>query len=143
MLRYLDPTRRAGDDSLVAFPQAPILFTYLGQLEQLSGPSSLYGGPPEPAPGIRSPRQRRTHLLDIVAYVSRGRLTVESSFFGVPGVDESIGCLMCRVEEALTMLIRHCSADGVGGLTPDDVPQLDVDQHALDALLDEIDALER
>ncbi|WP_423760151.1 condensation domain-containing protein [Burkholderia sp. NLJ2] len=143
VLRYLDPTPRAGDDSLVSFPQAPILFTYLGQLEQLSGPSSLYGGPPEPAPGIRSPRQRRTHLLDIVAYVSRGRLTVESSFFGVPGVDESIGCLMCRVEEALTMLIRHCSADGVGGLTPDDVPQLDVDQHALDALLDEIDALER
>ncbi|WP_175886743.1 condensation domain-containing protein [Burkholderia sp. BCC0044] len=144
VLRYLDAKQQAGDDALASFPRAPILFTYLGQLEQLSGPSSpLYGGPPEPAPGIRSPRQRRTHLLDIVAYVSRGRLTVESSFFGVPGVDESVGCLMCRVEEALTMLIRHCSADGVGSLTPDDVPQLDVDQDALDALLEEIDALER
>lgn len=144
VLRYLDTKPQAGADALTSFPRAPILFTYLGQLEQLSGPSSpLYGGPPEPAPGIRSPRQRRTHLLDVVAYVSRGRLTVESSFFGVPGVDESIGCLMCRVEEALTMLIRHCSADGVGGLTPDDVPQLDVDQDALDALLEEIDALER
>ncbi|WP_185723077.1 condensation domain-containing protein [Burkholderia anthina] len=144
VLRYLDTKPQAGDEALTSFPRAPILFTYLGQLEQLSGPSSpLYGGPPEPAPGIRSPRQRRTHLLDIVAYVSRGRLTVEAGFFGVPGVDESIGCLMCRVEEALTKLIRHCSADGAGGLTPDDVPQLDVDQDALDALLNEIDALER
>ncbi|VWD61770.1 nonribosomal peptide synthase [Burkholderia lata] len=143
VLRYLDTKSQAGDDTLTSLPRAPILFTYLGQLEQLSGSSSLYSGSPEPAPGIRSPRQRRTHLLDVVAYVSRGRLTVESSFFGVPGVDESIGCLMCRVEEALTLLIRHCSADGIGDLTPDDVPQLDVDQDALDALLDEIDALER
>ncbi|MCM2493680.1 condensation domain-containing protein [Burkholderia glumae] len=142
VLRYLD-ARTPEDDALAAFPAAPVLFTYLGQLEQLAGQSPLYGGAPEPAPGIRSPRQRRTHLLDMVAYVSRGRLTIESSFFGVPGVDESIGCLMSRVEEALTTLIRHCSADGAGGLTPDDVPHLDVDQDDLDALLDEIDALDR
>ncbi|WP_241014566.1 condensation domain-containing protein [Burkholderia sp. Ac-20379] len=136
-LRYLD-----GDATLAALPAAPILFTYLGQLEQMAGNPDFYRGTLEAAPGIRSPRQRRTHLLDIVAYVAGGRLILDASFHGAPGVDESIGCLMCHVEARLRALIDHCDAAPDGGMTPSDVPQLDVDQDELDAVLAEIDALE-
>ncbi|KAA1003859.1 AMP-binding protein [Paraburkholderia panacisoli] len=147
VLRYLDAPLRESRDldqpSLASLPNSPVLFTYLGQLDQMVGSSTFYGEALKPALGIRSPRQRRTHLLDVCAYIADGRLTIESSFHGMPGVDESIGCLMGRVNDALTMLIRHCCTEGAGGLTPSDVPQIDVDQDGLDELLDEIEALER
>ncbi|HJV64064.1 MAG TPA: condensation domain-containing protein [Albitalea sp.] len=140
-LRYLadadDPTRQV----LAALPPSPVLFTYLGQLDQMVGASGLYAGTVEPAPGIRSPRQRRTHLLDVCAYVSQGRLTIECGFDGAAAVEDSIGCLMQRIEEALIALLRHCCSDGAGGLTPSDVPDIDIDQDGLDALLDEVAAL--
>ncbi|NIF50918.1 condensation domain-containing protein [Burkholderia sp. Ax-1724] len=146
-LRYLEAPRsesQGTDEALLAsLPNSPILFTYLGQLDQIAGSSAFYGEVLKPAPGIRSARQRRTHLLDVTAYIADGRLTIESGFHGAPGIDESIGCLMCRVSDALTMLIRHCCTEGAGGLTPSDVPQLDVNQDGLDELLDEIEALER
>jgi non-ribosomal peptide synthase protein (TIGR01720 family) len=144
-LRYLEAPRAdsGGTASLNSLPNSPVLFTYLGQLDQIAGASTFFGEALRPAPGIRSARQRRTHLLDVTAYIADGRLTIESSFHGAPGVDESIGCLMCRVSDALTTLIRHCCTEGAGGLTPSDVPQLDVSQDGLDELLDEIEALER
>jgi hypothetical protein len=45
---------------------------------------------------------------------------------------------MQHVEEALTRLLRHCCGAGAGGLTPSDVPQIDIDQQGLDALLEEV-----
>jgi non-ribosomal peptide synthase protein (TIGR01720 family) len=147
VLRYLDTSRpelhEPDEPSIASLPKSPVLFTYLGQLDQMTGASAFYGDALKPAPGIRSLRQRRTHLLDVCAYIANGQLTIESSFHGLPGVDESIGCLMTRVNDALTTLIRHCCSDGAGGLTPSDVPQIDVDQDGLDELLNEIEALER
>jgi non-ribosomal peptide synthase protein (TIGR01720 family) len=137
-LRYLGAAEDATRQVLAALPASPVLFTYLGQLDLMAGSSGMYTGEVAPAPGIRSPRQRRTHLLDVCAYVSDGRLSIECGFDGAAAVEDSIGCLMQRVEEALTSLLRHCCGTGAGGLTPSDVPQIDIDQQGLDALLEEV-----
>jgi len=126
---------------LTALPASPVLFTYLGTLDAMAAGSALFTGAIEPAPGIRSPRQRRTHMLDICAYVTGGRLTVECGFDAATAPPDSIARLMSCIEEALMVLVRHCCSDEAGGLTPSDVPDLDIDQDDLDALLDEVAAL--
>ncbi|MFL6662992.1 MAG: condensation domain-containing protein, partial [Rhizobacter sp.] len=128
--------------ALSTLPDSPVLFTYLGQLDQLVGNDGLYAGTLEPAPGIRSARQRLTHLVDLCAYIASGHLTLECRFEGGAAVDDSMGCLMQHIEQALIGLIRHCCDDGAGGLTPSDVPEIDLDQDTLDALLEEVAALE-
>jgi non-ribosomal peptide synthase protein (TIGR01720 family) len=138
VLRYLAEANPA----LASLPASPVLFTYLGALDQIVGTTGLYTGVVEPAPGIRSTRQARTHLLDVYAYVSGGRLTLECSFDGAAAAEDSIGCLMQHIKDALTLLIRHCCSQGAGGLTPSDVPTIDIDQDALDALLEEVAALD-
>ena len=50
---------------------------------------------------------------------------------------------MQRIEQALVALVRHCESDGAGGFVPADVPHLGLDQDGLDALLDEVAALEK
>jgi len=143
VLRYMDG---GADDTtrsaLSALAPSPLLFTYLGSLDAVAGSSPLYAGAIEPAPGIRSARQRRTHLFDVCAYVSAGQLTIDCTFEGGDMVEESIGRLMENIKESLAMLIRHCCSDDAGGLTPSDVPELDLDQEGLDALLEEVAALD-
>jgi non-ribosomal peptide synthase protein (TIGR01720 family) len=127
---------------LAAIPPSPVIFTYLGALDAIAGATPLLGGAVEPAPGIRSARQPMTHLLDLCAYVADGRLTLEGRFEGGEAVEDSIGCLMQHVCEALEAIVRHCCSAEAGGFTPSDVPDLGLDQDGLDTLLDELDALD-
>ena len=143
VLRHLAPAGDATRQALAALPESPVLFTYLGALEQMVPGGGLFSGPVEPAPGSRSPRQRLTHLLDMWAYIANGCLTLECSFEGGAAAEESIGCLMQRIEQALVSLVRHCESDEAGGIVPADVPDLGLDQAGLDALLDEVAALEQ
>jgi non-ribosomal peptide synthase protein (TIGR01720 family) len=73
--------------------------------------------------------------------VSGGRLTIECGFDAATTAPDDMARLMSCIEHALATLIRHCSSDEAGGLTPSDVPGLDIDQDDLDALLEEVAAL--
>jgi non-ribosomal peptide synthase protein (TIGR01720 family) len=119
-----------------------VLFTYLGALDQIAGGSPLFTGAVEPAPGIRSPRQRMTHLLDLCAYIADGCLTLECRHEGGEAVEDSVDGLLRHIAHALETIVRHCTSDDAGGLTPSDVPALGLDQDGLDALMDELAALE-
>ncbi|MBP0624105.1 condensation domain-containing protein [Cupriavidus consociatus] len=143
-LRYLtDPAADATAQALAALPPSPVLLTYLGQLDQMTATASLFGPGLEPAPGIRSSRQPRTHLLDLCAFIARGRLTIECTFHNAPGVEEGMTALMAHFKANLVAMVEHCCGDDAGGLTPSDVPGLDLGQDELDALLEEVAALER
>ena len=136
VLRYL----RTG--ALAPLPQAPILFTYLGQLDQLVKTSGLYAGKIEPVRGIRSPRQRRTHCFDVCAYISDDCLTIECIFDRTAFADDEIDVLLEQTKRELIALIEHCVDPASGGMTPSDTPDIDIDQHELDELLEEVAALD-
>ncbi|MBB2488112.1 hypothetical protein H5407_23035 [Mitsuaria sp. WAJ17] len=140
-LRYLAPAEDSLRQALEAMPPSPVLFTYLGVVEQMVGSSALFTGRAEPAAGIRSPRQARTHLLDVCAYISQGQLVLECAFTGASAVEETMGCLMTDMARALGTLLTHCESAEAGGLTPSDVPAIDISQDGLDALLQELDGL--
>ncbi len=140
-LRYLAPAGDPLRQALEAMPPSPVLFTYLGVVEQMVGSSALFTGRAEPAAGIRSPRQARTHLLDVCAYISQGQLVLECAFTGASAVEETMGCLMTDMAQALGTLLDHCGSAEAGGLTPSDVPAIDISQDGLDALLQELDGL--
>ena len=140
-LRYLAPAEDPLRQALEAMPPSPVLFTYLGVVEQMVGSSALFTGRAEPAAGIRSPRQARTHLLDVCAYISQGQLVLECAFTGASAVEETMGCLMTDMAQALGTLLTHCESAEAGGLTPSDVPAIDISQDGLDELLQELDGL--
>jgi non-ribosomal peptide synthase protein (TIGR01720 family) len=143
VLRYLEGAADASLlSALTAMPRAPVLFTYLGVLDQMAAGASLYSGVVAPASGIRSARQVNTHELDICAYVSSDRLTLEIAFDGSTLNPKAIDVLAHEVHDALVALIEHCLSDDAGGLTPSDLPGMDIDQDGLDALLAEVEALE-
>jgi non-ribosomal peptide synthase protein (TIGR01720 family) len=142
-LRHVpDAADAATRERLAALPDSPVLFTYLGALDQIAGGSPLLTGAVEPAPGIRSPRQRMTHLLDLCAYIVDGCLTLECRHEGGEAVEDSVDGLLRHVAQALEALVRHCISADAGGFTPSDVPDLGLDQEGLDALMDELAALD-
>ncbi|MDM0116496.1 condensation domain-containing protein [Variovorax sp. J22R133] len=137
-LRYLAPEDAPVRQALAAMPPSPVLFTYLGAIDQPGVSVGPFTGTATPAPGIRSDRQPRTHLLDIYAFLHNGRLTIEAAFTGGGAVEDSMGCLLQRVADALGTLLRHCTSPGAGGMTPSDVPDIEISQDGLDSLLAEL-----
>jgi len=141
-LRHVEGAADAATrERLAALPDAPVLFTYLGALDQIAGGSPLLSGAVEPAPGIRSVRQPMTHLLDLCAYIVDGCLTIEGRHAGGEAAEDSVDALLRHVAQALESIVRHCVSGDAGGFTPSDVPDLGLDQEGLDALMDELAAL--
>src|SRR5262245_51637476 len=68
--RYL-----GGDTALAALPEPEVSFNYLGQLDQASGDGllRLVDGPVGEG---QSPRERRRHLIDVVASVRSGQFRI-------------------------------------------------------------------
>ena len=137
VLRYI-----GGAADLGEMPESPMLFTYLGQLDQLVGRSGLYTGRIEPAAGIRSSRQSPTHLLDICAYVTNGSLTIRCTFDSAMFSSDEIEEALASTRRELTALIEHCLDPATGGMTPSDTPDLGLDQDELDELLNEVALLD-
>ncbi|KWN72175.1 non-ribosomal peptide synthetase [Burkholderia ubonensis] len=79
LLRYLSPDD-AVRDSLAALPNADILFNYHGQLDTVLQRSDGWSPAAEDLGSLRSERSLRTHLFEIVAAVSNGRLHVDWSY---------------------------------------------------------------
>jgi len=61
-------------------PQRDILFNYLGRFDAALRAGFILGPAPEPVPPERGPRNRRTHLLEINAFIARGVLQVSFGF---------------------------------------------------------------
>jgi amino acid adenylation domain-containing protein/non-ribosomal peptide synthase protein (TIGR01720 family) len=118
---------------LRALPAPGVIFNYLGQLDQATGgllrPARESSGP------ARSPRQPRSHLLEITAWVQEGRLRLRWDYSAHRHRRESIERLAGEFLTALRRLIQHCQEAGAGGFTPSDFPLARIDQAALDRLV--------
>jgi non-ribosomal peptide synthase protein (TIGR01720 family) len=75
LLRYLSGEGKVADELRESL-RAEVSFLYLGQLDRALSESSVFA-PAEEGTGIYcDPRNRRSHLLEVVALVSGGRLRV-------------------------------------------------------------------
>ncbi len=87
--------------------------------------------------GARSADNERSHLLEINALVTKNQLSVTFTYSPHYLDSGTITQLATDFIEILRAMIQHCLAPDAGGSTPSDFPEANLDQKALDDLLDE------
>jgi amino acid adenylation domain-containing protein/non-ribosomal peptide synthase protein (TIGR01720 family) len=107
---------------LAAAPGADISFNYLGQLDQALPRQSLFRPLPDPPPHHSSPRNRRTHPLEVLALVRDGRLQVKWLYSEQLHQPATMERLAEEYLHHLRRLIEHCRSPQAGGVTPSDFP---------------------
>ncbi|WP_372719593.1 amino acid adenylation domain-containing protein [Immundisolibacter sp.] len=128
-LRYMHP--RDEIRSQLASDDPYISFNYLGQFDP--GSQSPYLRLSSEERGLeRSSSNARTHLIDVVALVHGGALSVEWLFSEAVFDRAEITKLAGHFLENLNGLIAHCLSDGAGGYTPSDFPMANLSQAQLD-----------
>ncbi|MEO0969340.1 MAG: condensation domain-containing protein, partial [Cyanobacteria bacterium J06639_18] len=137
ILRYLsqDTTVRS---QLEAIPQAEVSFNYLGKLD---GSWLEYPGltiAKESSGLTESPLGRRSHLIEIDGFVLDGKLQFNWKYSENIYRRATVEHLAQIFLEELESLIVHCLKSDVGGYTPSDFPEVDLDQQELDNLIDEL-----
>ncbi|MGH7137308.1 MAG: condensation domain-containing protein, partial [Pirellulales bacterium] len=132
VLRYLSP----GPDiraRMAGLPAAQASFNYLGRMDEyLSSPSLTVVD--EPVGPARSPRARRSHLIEINAAVFDGCLRVDWTFCRNLHHRETIERLAADFRDRLTALIAHCLSPDAGAFTPSDFPLARLNDSELDKL---------
>jgi amino acid adenylation domain-containing protein/non-ribosomal peptide synthase protein (TIGR01720 family) len=134
LLRYLGAPEIAA--RLEALPRAEVSFNYLGQLDQTLPEGALFAFARQDAGPSRAPAGRRSHLLEIDAFVLSGRLELRWTYGAGCHRRATIERLAGFYLEALRGLIDHCLAPGAGRLTPADFPLADLARSELDRLLE-------
>ncbi len=120
-------------------PRPDLCFNYLGQLDPAFSASSLFK-PANESPGpMRSPDEKRPHLLEVNASTLDGRLRAEWRYGVHFHKRETVETLAKNFIRGLEAIIDHCLSPGAGGFTPSDFPDADLDQQELDDLLDDLD----
>ena len=85
-----------------------------------------------------SPQMLRAYLLEIVAFVSAGKLQMELSYSENRHEQVTARTILDGILSALRELIEHCKDPTAGGHTPSDFPGARVSQASLDKLLSKI-----
>jgi non-ribosomal peptide synthase protein (TIGR01720 family) len=137
-LRYLSDVP-AVRETLLAFPQAKVIFNYLGQFDQSLPEGALFAPLREPIGPARDPRGRRAHSIAVNGRVLGGRLVLEWSFGGGLYRRETIERLAKGFIERTRELLAHCLSPEAGGHTPSDFPLARVGQEDLDRVFDEVE----
>lgn len=141
ILRYL-----AQDSTVVPAIEPDVSFNYLGQLDATfggngapDGAGQLLLGTADEATGTpHGPRHQRPHLLDINGMVIEGALQLSWRYSRNVHDHATIEALSEQYIAALRELIAHCRTPNAGGFTPADFPAAQIDQAALDELLDRV-----
>ncbi|HKP13463.1 MAG TPA: condensation domain-containing protein, partial [Blastocatellia bacterium] len=135
VLRYLseDATARR----LREYSGAEVSFNYLGQLDGALDAAGFRIAPESPGP-TRSPLARRSHLLEVEASISDGRLQCAFHYSENLHRRETVERLAEDYLAALCRVIEHCRADGAKGATPSDFPEARLNQAELNQFLSTI-----
>lgn len=139
MLRWMHDDASVRE-ALAALPKPELSFLYLGQFDaQARGDS---------APKMRllaevsgkpcAADTPRGHLLELVGFVSGGRLRLELAYSTHRHTEQSAQALLDAFRDELVALIEHCLGPGAGGRTPSDFPGAKVSQASLDKLLSKL-----
>jgi non-ribosomal peptide synthase protein (TIGR01720 family) len=122
------------------FPQSEMSFNYLGQFDQLLPSGSPFTIAYGAFGSIRSPREKRRHLIEILGSVNRSQLTVAWFFSENIHRPSSIERVSEDFREALQAIIEHCTTAKNRDYTPSDFPAARIDQKTLDNLLAKINS---
>jgi non-ribosomal peptide synthase protein (TIGR01720 family) len=138
LLRYLASDGRFADQ-VRALAEPQLNFNYLGQLDQLAPDPTFLTPVFEPCGPDRSPRARRRHLLEIVAWVAHGRLQIEWTYSPSAHRRPTIEQLAGAALEALRKLVIGAGERSSTGYRAADFPESGLSQAELDQLLQELD----
>jgi amino acid adenylation domain-containing protein/non-ribosomal peptide synthase protein (TIGR01720 family) len=136
LLRYLNSNLEIRHQ-LRSLPQAQVAFNYFGQVDGALAPDALLRPSLQEPPAQRSPRQMRSHLIEINAMVRAQRLEVAWTFGRTLHRQSTIQSLADQYLAALRSLIAHArtAAAQQEQFTPSDFPLAGVDQKQLDRLV--------
>jgi amino acid adenylation domain-containing protein/non-ribosomal peptide synthase protein (TIGR01720 family) len=137
LLRYLSD-EAAIKQQLAAQPHAEVAFNYLGQFDQMLEQSGGMRLAQESSGPERSPQARRSHLLEISASITNGRLQVEWRYSEKLHRQSTIEALAQWFIASLRALISHCQSPEAGGYTPSDFADVELSQEEIEALMSEV-----
>lgn len=119
-------------------PQAQLIFSYLGQVDQVLPESAPFGLVREFSESAGSVHQDRIHLLEIAGFIRTECLQLDWTYSENLHRRATIERLAQGFMEALRTLIAHCQSSDAGGYTPSDFPEVDLSQKELDQFIDRI-----
>ena len=137
ILRYLHPNREV-TQPLRSQTQSEVVFNYLGQIDRTLPESSLFKLTQESVGLERSIRGVRPYLLEINGFVAGGQLRLDWTYSQAVHRPTTICRLAENFLEALRVLIAHCQSPDVGGYTPSDFPDVNLNREQLDKVLEEM-----
>jgi non-ribosomal peptide synthase protein (TIGR01720 family) len=131
IMRYLSSDKEIAK-KMCAAPQSQVSFNYLGQFDMALVDSANFRLTGESRGSSRSNRQRRLHLIEINASISKGQLHVAWLYSTSIHRSSTIESLAQAYMESLQSLIAHCLSPEAGGYTPSDVAEFGWSQEDLD-----------
>ena len=131
LLRYMCGERGA---ALKDAPRAEVCFNYLGQFDRLLSESALFRDAGEAPGATRSPRARRTHLLNVDGGIDGGRLSLRWTYSRNLHRRSTIERLARDFMAEVRAVVAHCLSPGAGGRTPSDFPLARLTQGQVDEL---------
>jgi amino acid adenylation domain-containing protein/non-ribosomal peptide synthase protein (TIGR01720 family) len=132
-LRWMHP--EASVRAAVGTARPSVRFEYLGQMDAVLSPASLFAPAPEGFGAERAPDEPRTHPVVLGGAVTGGRLRMTWSCDGEAYGQATVDALAARFGAELRALVAHCASAGAGALSPSDVPLAGLDAEGLARLL--------
>jgi len=120
---------------LSGVPQADVNFLYLGRSDNPASESGLFRVAEESSGPVRSPRDRRRHLLEISSQVSGGQLNVSWIYSEALHHRATVEALAESFRETLRGLIARAEAVGAEAHTTSDFPAARLEQKELEKVL--------
>lgn len=133
LLRYLCRDEHISRQ-LESFPQAQVSFNYLGQLDRISPPDALFGLTGFSLKAARSTRGRRSHLLEIDAYIKDGQFQCQWAYSNRAHDKETIQQLAGKFIDNLRALTRHCVEREWTEYTPSDFTLVKLTQQQIEQI---------
>lgn len=129
LLRYLAAEEIAA--RLLALPRAEVSFNYLGQLDQLFPPESLFAPARESSGPAHDPRGPRHYLVEINSFVLEGQLQLSWTYSESVYRAATVEALAAEFITALQAIIAQRQSAETQSYTPADFPLAELNQQQL------------